>query len=783
MTDAEVVKEQRHELANCQECDLNEPGNAFVPTLYPQGRAASYRAIIIGEGPGFQEGVHKVPFSGPSGKLLDATLGNAGVKRDDCILTNTVLCRPPNNRTPTPNEVRCCWGRLKSEVDEADAPTIVTLGNTATQAVLGTREGITAVRVGPPKPSPYFKDKQVIPTVHPAACLRQGDFFPYFVRDLEKLRPQQVVIKWEPPKYKVFDDASASQVIKELASERYPDIVLDIEVGVDKDLGGTHPERYDFLCIGIGYTPGGVVTIGEEAMRLPEVQRSIKHLLEDPKKRLICHNGMFDIKALLRFGKGKLGFDTMLASYALDERPGVHGLEYCGVEHLGTPSWKGALDPYLDTKNKNYSSVPRDILYKYNALDVGVTWDLVTYFTQKMIEDDTLRVHDHLVAASNWLMYCELEGIAFDLEYNQELFTKYEGSLTVLEEQLKPWVANPRSPKQVKEALHDMGFKVMSTDEETLRSIYDPDEGTGRVSPESQEALFIKLMLQQRKEQKSYGTYVKGLRRRVYKGRIHTSFRLHGTTTGRLASRYPNLQNVTRGSELRNQFVAGPGKLFVQADYAAVELRVQTTLAQDAYMRDVLSDPTRDIHSEVATQFFGPNFTKEQRVRAKAVVYGLSYGREAASLAAEFGIPVAEAQAYLNAFFGMIPDTANYLADLKHRIWHDQDDLVTSFGRKRRFWLITKDNQHDVLKEGYAFLPQSTASDICLTAGGRLRLDHGLSVRLPVHDSLLVECEEDDARDVAALMSRVMEETAKEVFSDYVPFPVEANIGKRWGEV
>jgi DNA polymerase I len=184
----------------------------------------------------------------------------------------------------------------------------------------------------------------------------------------------------------------------------------------------------------------------------------------------------------------------------------------------------------------------------------------------------------------------------------------------------------------------------------------------------------------------------------------------------------------------------------------------------------------------VAERFFGPGFTKDQRVRAKAVVFGLAYGREAFSLAEEFKIPVQEAQRYLTQFFDAIPELVAWRTSVQNRVTQDHDDLVTPFGRHRRFWLITNENKKDILKEALSFYPQSIASDINLSALIRL-VDDGMAVRLPVHDSILVECPRSDAEEVARQVKGTMEQTAVDVFGDYVKFPVDIAIGTSWGDL
>jgi DNA polymerase-1 len=731
-----------------------------------------------------------MPFTGPSGKLLDLVLGYHHIPRGTAFLTNVCLCRPPDNRTPTPLEVRCCAPRLEKELAQSGAPQVLALGATASQAVLRTRESITSLRVGPPRRGALgLPDAAVVATFHPAACLRSADYFPHLQNDVGKLRTE-LSIGWEAPKFKVYDDVdSAVRVLEHLHRKEFDPLVIDIEVGIEKDIAFEHAERFQFLCIGIGYDAHHACVIGEKALRDPNVRSAMRSLLKN--KRWIAHNGKFDLAGLKPiFGEGTLYFDTMLASYCLDERPGTHGLKYLAVELLGSPKYDDELRKYVG-KGESYAVIPRHILYRYNAYDVACTWRLYERYTKELEEHGVRGLHDWLCEASGCLQRMEERGLGVDEQYLDYLTEHYLEGLGVLEQELSPWVRNPRSPQQVKRALEDLGLRAPDTTEDTLTRLLEgvlpaaayQKLGDDNYDPKLNDAVrFLRGMLKHRTEQKLYGTYIKGTRKRLYRGRVHPTLMLHGTTTGRLACRNPNLQNVPRDSSIRQMFVPESGRVFVQADYATIELRVLATLARDEYLRGVFAEG-RDIHNEVALQFFGEGFTKEQRVRAKAVVYGLSYGREAMSLALEYGIGVGEAQKYLNEFFQMIPQTAKWRRDLVHQIESTQDDLVSFFGRHRRFYLLTKDNKKDVIKESYAFFPQSTASDINIRAAMRLQRDHGLDLRLLVHDSILAEADEADAEEVGRLMSSVMSQVAKEEFSDFVPFPADVKIGKHWGEV
>lgn len=770
---------RKHPLSRCEECPWRDEAgfaDATGPTDAP--------ILIIGEAPGAVETRTGTPFTGPSGQLLDRVLQHHSIDRDSIRFTNVAACHPPykpgsGSVVPPREVVAACAPRLKAEV--AGRETLVLLGNTAKEAILETKEGITSIRSGPPKSLDKYPGVKIIPTIHPAACLRQSDSFPSLVKDIGKING--TVSKFEPPVYRVFDDpVEAVAVLRELCS-KYGTFTLDIEVGVDKDTDFTHPD--DLLCIGLGYAPGKAIVIGEQALLDGRVKQFIrKHFAN---KKIICHNGKFDIQVLMRLGYLDdpycLWFDTMLASYSCDERPGHHGLKYILAEEFGWPDYDSEIKKYTGTgvNTLSYSVVPRDILYKYNAYDAAGTFDVYEHYVKKM--DASARgVHDRLVGYSHELIYVELEGVGFDLEYNQYLYDHFEEVLQPAERQMAKLTGratfNPRSHVQVKEVLHDWGVRVPDTQADTLKNVAD------RIDSTTELGQFLDILLQHKLDQKSYSTYVKGLRKRVQKdGRIYSTFLLHGSVTGRTASRNPNLQNVTRGVTLRKQFVPSPGHVFVQCDYGQIEGRVMAVEAGEEFLLSIFRDPTRDLFDELGTPLYGSLENaqkKESRVRTKAYFYGMGYGREAYSIAQEYKLPVKQVERDMARFFGNMPKLVEWRENIMKQA--RASALQTSFGRKRRFWLVTRDNVKDVEKEGLAFIPQSTANDINLTALCRIRRA-GLHVRIPVHDSIMVECPEEDKMEVAQFMCKTMEETAAEIYSDKVPFPADWEFGYNWGEL
>ncbi len=774
------MQTKHHPEADCFNCPLFER-NAFCPSDGPE----QANLVLVGEAPGRNEVRQQTPFIGASGQLLNMILENYNYDRNNVFITNTVLCQPEGNANPSAVEVKACSERLHSEIQGRQPKTIMSLGNFATRSILKTKQGITALRAGPPKVSSDYPGIRIIPTFHPAASLYNPGVFPDIITDFQKISRPNVRSDWSPPDIQVIDSGDDFRRLKDLFRRSNQPISVDIEVGIDKDIDTVHPEQYDLLCVGVGYARGKVFVVGENGLRLQEIRDALSRLLTE--NLIIAHNGKFDLGGLWEIApQARVWFDTMLASYCLDERRGIHSLEYNALERLGSPAWKHELGHYLGD-GKNYTVIPRPVLYRYNGFDVHNTYLLWELF-EKELDEELRMLHDHLVEAGNMLVHVERNGVAVDVEYLTELEEEYIVLLNHLRHELQQRVLddeyNPNSWQQVKRALKGVyGRSVRDTQKDTLVKVQELAARRGDQDLYD----FLSLHLEYKKEAKSYGTYVKGTRKRLYKGRVHSTYMLHGTVNGRLASRNPNLQNVTRGSRLRRLFTTRSDTTILgQGDYRQAELRVVCSLARDTYLKSILDDSSRNIFEEIGREFYGSAFTKadkENYIRTKAIVHGLNYGREAYSIAAEFGMSQLEAEMYIQTFFDLIPGVTAWREDVKQQV-HSGQDLISPFGNHRRFWLITKESRNSIEKEALAFYPQNIVSNLLLRAGIRLA-NEGMQdmLRVPVHDSWLFECEKDIKDDVAEHVSRIMEETAVEYFTDYVKFPVDLDFGQTWGDI
>jgi uracil-DNA glycosylase family 4 len=781
------MSDRKHPLAKCEECPLRERGR-YVPTKFPNTTDGKATIAFIGEAPATNEVAKQEPFVGPSGKLLDAVLDHYQVRRDQVLLGNAAACMYPKSMGELPiAAIEACRPRLLDELKTADPRTVVAMGNSAIKGVLPADEakrGVNKLRVGPPRRSPIL-NRPVVSTFHPAACLRNQGNFPSLVTDVGKALAIDPPTAWYEPNTVIVTQTDFFDVVnKIMILNRGEGVVVDTESGNEKDssYGNVHLEN--LLCIGVGpLDPSNQDTVyvfTDELLELPGKKDFLARMLQTCG--VIAHNGKYDIGVLQAALDIELPlvFDTMLAHYAIDERSGLHGLKYLATEFLGCPDYEAEIKPYI--VGGNYATIPRETLYKYNAFDVHATRLLYSYFSEEINSRGLTRILAHLHRSSNTLTRIESRGIGFDQDYSDRIEERLLAEQQRVEESI-PF--NPRSHIQVKKYFNEMGIILPNTQEETLELVKTkiPETHLARV--------MIERILTARGYTKMLSTYVTGLQEKVTaNGTVHPSFLLHGTTTGRLSSRNPNAQNIPRAKELKRQFIPSvPENVFVQVDFSQAELRVITWLAREENTREIFNDPTRDIFDELCAQMF-PGFEdldpsdpsrKEIRVLVKKFAYGILYGRGAAAIAREQKIDIAKAQEYHKVFKDMVPEIVKYQESIIEKVDRGED-LINPFGRHRRFYLITDQNKSSVHNEAMSYMPQSTASDICVEAANRLT-DLGVDIRNLIHDAILAEAPAGDAEEVANLISRVMREVGEEVTEGYVNFDTDAKIGTSWDQV
>lgn len=800
----------KHPLADCENCPL------YDGTYYQQPMVDDAKYLFVGSSPTTNEGF-KGGFlrSTEAGKLVQSVCSVHQIDRNSVNYTTAVRCSGLGDLKLADRRkaIAACNNVLFDDLDKADPVAVVTLGGEAHQALTGSRQAVSAARVGPAKYS-EVTETILVPTISPWACIQNESQFQFLVTDIAKLVYAPPV--FTPPEWElVTTEQEALDIIDKWMDKSwghagmYPDLIdltVDIEVAMEKDISFEHPERYEMLCIGAALGNDPVVVFAEEALT-KEFWNALAELCKHVE--VVAHNGKFDLNGLRPLcGKVHLGFDTMLAHYVLDERTGIHGLKYLAQEYLGAPAYDDEITALMG-KSKDFGSVPKEILYKYNAYDIHCTRELKKLFKARLAETGLTHVAEFLVAVSNMLQDVEHFGMTIDQEYLGELDHTYTLRMAEQIEKLQETAGgsfNPRSYQQIKKFLLDHGVEVPSTSAEILQNVLDRIK---EIAKENEGALpknllvvydMLTTLMEYRKDQKLYGTYIDGTKQRLYFGKVHPTYLIHGTTTGRLSARNPNTQNIASSPEIKRLFIPrGPEFSLVHADYSQAELRVLSYFAKDRYFRDIFNDGTRDLFDELIVEIF-PGSIKEledefswkmKRRKVKTVVYGLNYGRTKYGVAHGLDIEVEEAEEIMDRFFSTIPEIIDFQAWVKDQV-RAGHDLVTPFGRRRRYSLITKANENKVMNEALAFMPQSTASDCTVSAAIRVDAEFkriwGDSPDRPqiinlVHDDIITDARDDDVEQVGEILRRHMIEVAEEIVEGYVKFDVAANAGKSWDEL
>lgn len=535
----------------------------------------------------------------------------------------------------------------------------------------------------------------------------------------------------------------------------------------------------------------------------------------------VWHNGKFDCSRLKYMCNidAHISQDTMLEHYVgINETKGTHGLKDLGSIYLQAPPWDDELDAIKKKYCKEhkiklaeftYDLIPTDILIPYLHKDCIATYRLHKVF-QKLMRPESKFIYEKLIEASNAYMRVELNGMRIDLDYLEdleyELETKFEVAQRTLDAvasriwdpfkysadtgaKCKPKEKfNVKSPKQLKWMLEQvLGYPVPSTEAEVIEDLQE-DVAQGRITnPDAVD--FLSVIGDVRKISKYMDTYVQGFRESLCKDmRIRGTFNLHGTETGRLSSSNPNMQNIPRDKTIKNLITCTPGYKLVQMDYSQAELRVLAILSEDPWLTKVYQDG-KDLHDAVATDMFGPDFDKEQRVMAKTINFGIAYGRGPGSIARTFNKSMSEARAIIDKWYKPMPKVKEYINN-RRSMANRGERCITPFGRERHF-VVTNDNLNHIQNEYINTPIQSLASDFTMFSlieidKYRIKSKLDFNIVTTVHDSIILEViDNPEVIDtVVKECTKIMAETPKFYLPDIiVPFKADAEVGYSYGKL
>ena len=547
---------------------------------------------------------------------------------------------------------------------------------------------------------------------------------------------------------------------------------------------------------------GGLAFDAPEALeQIPceDVIAQLKPLLEDPAVLKVAQNAKYDMAVLSRYGieVGPIE-DTMLISYVLEGGLHGHGMDELAALWLGhTPiAFKAVAG--AGKAQKSFRHVKLDAATCYAAEDADVTLRLYHVLRPRLVREGLLTVYETLERPlPAVLAQMERHGVRIDSDRLRRLSQEFAMRMAEYEEKAQALVGRPfnlGSPKQIGDVLFgEMGLpggkKTATGAWGTDASVLDELAAQGHELP--------RVLLDWRQLSKLKGTYTDNLVAAVSErtGRVHTSFALASTTTGRLSSNDPNLQNIPirteEGRKIRQAFVAEPGHLLVSADYSQIELRLLAHIGDIPQLKRAFADGL-DIHAMTASEMFGvpvEGMPGEVRRRAKAINFGIIYGISAFGLANQLSIPREEAGAYIRTYFERFPGISAYMEEMRQLV-RSQGYVTSLFGRKISIPdAAGKSPAHRAFADRAAINApiQGTAADIVRRAMARMpaALDEaGLKARmlLQVHDELVFEAPAEEAEATCALARKVMERAAEPAVALSVPLVVEARAAPNWDE-
>lgn len=534
-----------------------------------------------------------------------------------------------------------------------------------------------------------------------------------------------------------------------------------------------------------------------------QVLTALRGPLTDPAIPKVGHNAKYDFTVLDRHGLpvAPITFDTMIAEWLTDPSSKHKGLKDLAFHRLGLEMTDISQLIGKGQGQRSFAEVPIEEAAPYGAADAEATLRLVEPLRNEIQEKGLDKVLDIEMPLIPVLSAMEQAGVGIDGSFFRQMSQDLEARLVALEQKIHAIAGEPFNINSTQQ-MSDVLFKKLGLPTEGLSKTgsgyYSTAANVLESLQERDNSGIIRLIMEYRELGKLKSTYVDALPQLVnpQTGRLHTSFNQTGAITGRLASSNPNLQNIPIrsevGQQIRRGFISRPGWLFLAADYSQVELRILAHASQDEALLEAFRQD-QDIHRTTAAAVYGiplEAVTYNQRRFAKAVNFGLIYGMGAYRLARDSELTLAEAEKYIEGYFGRFPGIRRYLDATKEKA-KKQGYVETLLGRRRYFPVfrgqMSGSNRQAWLRaerEAINHPIQGTAADIIKIA--MIRLHNALRdgrfqahMLVQVHDELLLETPENELERVRPLVIDIM----SNAFKLDVPLKVEASIGQNWLEL
>ena len=576
-------------------------------------------------------------------------------------------------------------------------------------------------------------------------------------------------------------------------------------IAVDTETSSLNPLETDLVGVSFSYAPNKACYIPlahkENGLKKEIVLKKIKPLLEDPSIKKVGQNIKFDFIVLKQNGIEINSIeDTMLISYTLDAGTNRHNMDTLSEIHLGhkTISFKELVGT---GKNKlNFSDIEIKKATEYAAEDADITLRLYENLKERLDEEQLNKIYEYFEKPMvKLLSKLESNGIKVDVNHLKKLSSQFEKKLKKIEKEIYALARrefNIGSPKQLGEIIYNelKIAKLKKTKKGSLATNANVLEDLALTGHK-----FPNLVLEWRQVSKLKNTYTDALQEHISSRtkRVHTSFLLAATNTGRLASSDPNLQNIPikseDGKEIRKAFVADKGNILVSADYNQIEMRILADMADVKALKKAFKN-NEDIHSLTASQVFNVPLNKineDLRRKAKAINFGIIYGITQYGLAKQISVSNHEALDFINAYFKKFPEIKDYMNSTV-KSCRTKGYVNNIFGRRIHLRGINDKNfsVRSFQERAAINAPiQGSAADIIRLA--MIKLDQLIEndkkfktkMLLQIHDELIFECSKDDKIYVQKIIKETMTSISS---SDYhmfsIPLNVSINSGLNWGE-
>ena len=577
------------------------------------------------------------------------------------------------------------------------------------------------------------------------------------------------------------------------------------EFAVDTETTSLDPHQANLVGISLSTEIGKACYIpinhnSGNCLKKNEVINKLKPLLEDRSVKKIGQNIKFDYIIFYHLGIDMNSMeDTMLISYVLDAGKNRHNMDILSQLHLGhkTISYKDLVG--TGKKQINFSEVEINKAAEYASEDADVTLRLYKVLKKNLFFEKLENIYELFEKPLiKILAKMEIEGIKVEDKFLKILSKKFEKRIQELETRIfkiSKKEFNIGSTKQLGEIMYN---------ELKISSLKKTKKGSFATSAAVLEDLAFKgnelpkLVLDWRQISKLKNTYSDSLQEHINPNtkRVHTSFLLAATTTGRLASSDPNLQNIPiksdDGREIRKSFVAEKGNVLISADYNQIEMRILADLADVKELKKAFNS-NQDIHSLTASQVFNVDIKKinlDMRRKAKAINFGIIYGISQYGLAKQIMVSNQEAEEFLKSYFLKFPEIRSYM-DSTIKFCRKSGYVSNIFGRRSHITGINDKNYNvrNFQERAAINAPiQGSASEIMRLA--MIRLNKKLEdikynkckMLLQIHDELIFEVPKSEEKKVAKIIKDEMTSVKDSDFHSFsTPLTVDLNIGENWG--